>query len=465
MATANPKEVRESAKNTLEYMYRGEGHEHRVQPGDVVHIGGNLFSPNPISPTGDVDLKQMTAEFNRQAALHTGKGSKLFKHYVISLAPGETLEPHQWLEFATAYMQKLGYDNSTKWIAAAHNDTTRDYADLDLDTLHYDKVTGKTFAHDKHGKHVEITGCQHIHIMSCLVKNEPGGALVKTSNDYEKGWSVMREYEKKFGLRQLESPDENFGYNYSKGQIKKYGNRNEAAKHDEAAIIRARFKNLYETEGKPKTISKLVLGLAKRGVFVEVRTNNEGNVCGISYKLDQEGTPISGSRVKSTRFSWGKLISHERIDYNPDRDNRFLGLGDPIQQITLSVRINKRQASRIKKLRAPYRVYRRHDRIWADLTFVNDRNIRNALLFAVAIANMLKMLFQLLEDEIELQSVIFESQRQNYLSQIEVEHNPIETVTYQTLDKAKLFKDLDKDTAAWRENTLVDNIFIFEPNF
>lgn len=467
MATANPKEVRESAKNTLEYMYRGEGHEHSVQPGDVVHIGGNLFSPNPISPTGDVDLKQMTAEFNRQAALHTGKGSKLFKHYVISLAPGETLEPHQWLEFATAYMQKLGYDNSTKWVAAAHNDTTRDYADLDLDNLHYDEATGKTFAHDKHGNHVELTGCQHIHIMSCLVKNEPGSSLVSTSNDYQRGWSVCRHFEDKFGLRQLESPDENFGYNYSKGQIKKYGNRNEAAKHDEAAIIRARFKNLYETEGKPKTIGQLVMELARREVFVAVRTDKTGNICGISYKLGKDGTLISGSKVKSTRFTWHKLLNHERIDYQPERDNRFLGLDNSAYQFSIALRISQQQLRRIKKLSARYRVYQRFNQPWVELSFIRDKKTRDIVLFIVAIMNALRELFQLQKDEIELLE-LFEEKTQLYKSIRELKsvYQPDQQITYSVNEIPEMYFEVEAQTNSWRTDvTLVHDELDNTPSF
>lgn len=424
MATANPKKARESARRTLEYIYRGAGHEHSVQPGDVVHIGGNVFSPSPVSLGGDVELKQILNEFNQQAELHKGKGEKLFKHYVVSLAPDEKLSPAQWLELVNRYMQALGYDNSTKWVAAVHNDSSS----------------------------------QHIHIMSCLVKNEPGGPLVSTSLDYEKGWSVMRRFEEKFGLSKLESPDKNFGHHYTKGQLKQHGNRHEAAKRDQASIIRARFKNLYEIEGKPQTISQLVMGLAKRNVFVVVRTDNTGSICGISYKLGKGGTLISGSRVKATRFTWHKLLNHEGINYQPERDNRFLGLESSTYQISIALRISQQQLMRIKKLSARYRVYQRFNQPWVELSFVLDKKTRDIVLFVIAIINALRELFQLQKDEIELLQLHFEkTQLYNSIHYLESVYQTESQITYSVNDISQLYSEMESETESWRKYVTLEH--------
>lgn len=293
MATHNPKESRLACRPTLEYIYRGEGHEHSVT--QIKHLGGNLFSQNPIvfyeaGNLLDMQLDQMEKEFNAQAALHRGKGEKLYKHYVISLAPNEELSPPQWLEMINEYMRDLGYDSSTKWVAVEHSDSH----------------------------------CKHVHILSCLVKNDRSGSLVKTNNDYEKGWSSMRKYEAKFDLQILQNPDNNFGHNYTKNELKGHCSRADAITHDDASVIRARVKNLFESS-KPKTMKSLVEGLAKRGVAVKLSITENGEIQGINYSLDGIKW-ISGSKVKKSRLTWRALQDKENISYEPMRDDAALGL-------------------------------------------------------------------------------------------------------------------------------------------
>lgn len=315
MATHNPKESRATCESTLEYMYRGENHEHAV--GKILHLGGNLFSPDPILQSLDgvvVNLDQIANELNAQAARHRGKGEDLFKHYVISLAPGEELEDYQWLELITSYMQALGYDNLTKWTAVGHKDTD----------------------------------CNHVHILACRVKNDRYGSLVSTFKDYEKGWPVMRRYENKFGLRQVESPDDSFGKNKSKGQLKFESKNGKNGSLDQAASIRSAFKRLYSDIGKPKNMRELVLGLSKCGVDVSVLTNDANEIGGISYKLKSiNGKWISGSKVKATRFTWAALQKKEGISYDPRRDDPFLRNDDCNYEIYFNLEKVDRHSSMI----------------------------------------------------------------------------------------------------------------------
>ena len=316
MATHNPKESRLACRPTLSYIYRGEGHEHTVSL--VKHLGGNLFSQSPIKldVSGnllDIELDAIENELNAQASLHKGKGEKLFKHYVISLAPNEQLTPPQWLEMIGEYMKDLGYDNSTKWVAVQHSDSA----------------------------------CQHVHILSCLVKNDFGGTLVKTNNDYQAGWARMRKYEEKFGLQQLQNPDQNFGHNYSKGELKGHGSRANAVKHDEASIIRARFKNLFEKE-KPATMKALVEGLAKRGVLVKLSLKNAGDIQGINYSINGKNW-ISGSKVKKSRLTWSALQHKEGISYVPARDDAALGLSGEEIAFEITIRLREQHVVYLMK--------------------------------------------------------------------------------------------------------------------
>lgn len=304
MATHNPKESRRTCESTLAYMYRGDRHEHQV--GTVIHLGGNILAENPIKSIDAetiIDLDEIAAELNYQASLHRGKGEELFKHYVISLSPNEELKDYQWSELINSYMYALGYDSSTKWTAVEHRDSI----------------------------------ARHVHILACRVRNDHGGSLVSTYNDYERGWPIMREFETKFGLRKVENPADSFGKNKSKAQIKSDLKSINSKSQDDAVRIRAAFKMLYSEIGKPKTMRDLVVGLSKCGVNVKVAFDKNGSINGINYKMKDGKNWISGSKVKSTRFTWTALQKKEGINYNPNRDDVFLMPQEGVIEISLRV--------------------------------------------------------------------------------------------------------------------------------
>jgi hypothetical protein len=358
MATHNPKEARLACRPTLNYIYRGEGHEHTVSL--VKHLGGNLFAQNPIKLDAignllDIELDAMEKGFNSQAQLHRGKGEKLFKHYVISLAPGEELTAPQWLEFINAYMKDLGYDSSTKWVAVQHSDSA----------------------------------CQHVHILSCLVRNDIGGTLVKTGNDYAAGWASMRKYEEKFGLQQLVNPDQGFGHNYTKGELKGFGSRANAVKHDDAAIIRARFKSLFESR-KPSIMTELVEGLSKRGVHVKLSLKEDGGIQGINYSLDGHKW-ISGTKVKKSRLTWQALQQKEGINYNPARDNAALGLGSQEIEFEITLRLREQHFTYFMK-QMNFIISKRREEEWLNLRFrARNENFQKAVILLLLM--MLSLIF------------------------------------------------------------------------
>ncbi|MBR9867126.1 MAG: relaxase/mobilization nuclease domain-containing protein [Oceanospirillales bacterium] len=279
----------------LNYVYRGDNHEHEVVM--VRHLGGNIFSGDPFTrdrETGlvtGVDVSQIQAEMEAQASMHAGKGEKLYGHYVLSLASGESLTESQWLHAVTEYMEAMGYDSSTKWTAAIHDDS----------------------------------GNQHVHLVTCRVKNKPNYPLVNDSNDYEKGFTTIRELEDRFGLQRVESPDQNWGKEYTKCEIKAGADRSASDEDvDDAVIIRRRFNDIWKN--KPATMPDLIDALKQRGIETNIRTNKQGDPTGINYRVRGRKAWISGSKVKSTRTTWGKLISKEGINYKPWRDNPALGL-------------------------------------------------------------------------------------------------------------------------------------------
>lgn len=384
MATANPKEARASSKATVLYVYRGNGHEHPVDAENVIHLGGNITS-NPsrtnIDGSSYFELDNMISELEDWGALNKN-AQKCFKHYVISISNTDfgKVSHSDWLILANQYMQALGFGNDTKWTCALHNDTSLN---------HQSNLTGKN-------------GGQHIHIIACLTQATLQGELVKTSKDYEKGWPIMRAFEENHDLVKLASPGDidDFGINYTKSQIKSNGSRTECIKNDWGAIIRAKIKNLYEAEGKPETIQQFALGLAKRNVFLEAVKNSDGSIRGLNYQVigfKKNGkvfnSPlISGSKVKGTRFTWSKLQQKEGMNYNSDRDDKYIGLAPVPQKLTASIKINKSQMRAIKMIGTRFKA-RKGSGGHIDLSFCRTKDERTMALLVKAIMDLLDELF------------------------------------------------------------------------
>jgi hypothetical protein len=374
----NPTEARPASGGTLKYMYRGDDHEHSLngfngQPG-VIHIGGNIFSVDPIShdENGDriVDISEMEAEFDQAAALNNREAEKKFKHYIISIEKGAQLNESQWLMVATEYLQSLSFDFSHKWTACIHNDSEGE--------------------------------CQHIHILASLVSTIPAQNLVSTSNDYAKGWPTMRKFEKQFGLQELASPgtEKDFGFNFTKNQIKGHGSREACLENDWGAIIRARIQNLYQTDGKPNTIKEFALGLARRNISLQAVKNNDGSIRGINYQVlgfkkngkKMDSPLISGSNVKGTRFTWNKLQKKEGMNYNSERDDKFIGLSPAPQKLTASIKINKSQMRAIKMMGTRFKA-RRGSSGHIDLSFCRTKGEKTMALLIKAIMDLLNEMF------------------------------------------------------------------------
>ncbi|NQY87952.1 MAG: hypothetical protein HRT51_09420 [Colwellia sp.] len=403
MSTANPKESRPSVGPTTIYVYRGEGHEHPVNANNVIHLGGNILS-NPLIVNDDgskhFELDEMIEEMEMWGNLNK-TAEKKFKHYIISIAPEDTgkVSTSDWMTLINEYMGTIGYGPDTKWTSALHNDTTIGHAS------------------NEKGKN----GGQHAHIISCLVQASKGNTLVKTSLDYEKGWPVMRAFEKRHNLRIVATPgsEDDFGFNFTKGQMKGHGSRQACLDNDWGAIIRARIKNLYETDGKPKTIKEFALGLAKRNISLQAVNNEDGSIRGVNYQVlgfKKDGKVIdspliSGSNVKGTRFTWNKLQKNEGMNYNSKRDDKFIGLSPAPQKLIASIKINKSQMRAIKMMGTKFKAGRTSGG-HIDLSFCRTKHERTMALLVKAIMDLLSELFTGYDVEI-FEYTIYESIGQN----------------------------------------------------
>lgn len=255
----------------------------------IRHIGGNICCKSPLIYDANnkiigANIEKMNEKMLLQSKRHLGKGKMFCSHYILSLTESEKLDDLTWLEIATEYMEKMGYDKTTVWTSALHQDTDN----------------------------------EHLHIVACRVKGD--GKLVKDSNEYEMSCNAVRDIEKKFGLVRCANFDETFtkqenNFIDNKRRMKGYV--------DHAKTIRAKIKSLYD-EKKPSTMTEFVMGLKKHGVYVTIVADDNKPV-GIKYSIDNEKW-LSGSNIKKTRFTWANLEKVEKISYEPWRDNYALGL-------------------------------------------------------------------------------------------------------------------------------------------
>lgn len=271
----------------------------------VEFIGGNLISSNPyyeFSEAGErkvfVDPEPIIEEFESHTDMYKGDSDKLCAHYILSLAPGEKLSSQDWLVVVNDYMQGLGYDNSTKFVAVVHRDTDK----------------------------------EHVHIVASrvrLVERDPGsqraalGAhfqLVPDSNDRHKGMAAARDIEHKY---ELSTPKTD---GWSK-ELPRYAD----PEKDQAHIIRGISKDVFKAPNRPRSMSQLVDRFGEKGIQIRVSEKN-GTIQGISYRLDhRDARWISGSTVMSTKLTWNAL-QRFGVSYSPHRDNAKLGLGLEVAQ-------------------------------------------------------------------------------------------------------------------------------------
>ena len=266
----------------------------------VEYVGGNVVSGDPyvrVDVNGEkkvfIDVEPIIAEFERSASAYKGSQEKVCGHYVLSLKKGETLSKDEWLFAIHNYMHKLGYDETTKYVAVIHR--------------------------DKPEEHVHIVTSRVRVVERSMSGNRPElGAnfqLVPTSNDYRKGMDVARSIEAEHGLATPVtdgwSKETKPGFDPDK---------------DQARIIRVIAKDIFK-QNKLRTMSVLVNVFASRGIQIKVVDNSRGEIQGIKYKLDRDdGRWIPGSRVMD-KMSWPGLQQEMRVSYVQSRDDFRLGRG------------------------------------------------------------------------------------------------------------------------------------------
>ncbi|MGW7233008.1 relaxase/mobilization nuclease domain-containing protein [Pseudomonas fulva] len=258
-----------SSKVRVEYVF-GKGHDHKC---DLVEfVGGNVFSSTPEELIEELD----TPCHLRKAV--TGKESgKCHTHYMLSLAPGETLHVHQWRKVLYKTMTALGYTEDHKFFGELHNNTNH----------------------------------QHMHICGNRISMRDY-ELLSESNDYKILMQACREIELEYGLHIVPMPRETFGVNLTREEVEASEKTGQVAwKHKLIARVATALERTQEKGGSMIDFIKL---LNRAEIGVELTTDKSGNPTGISYKF--EGKSISGRALKRSRFTWQNLITREGIHYD-----------------------------------------------------------------------------------------------------------------------------------------------------
>lgn len=253
----------------VKYVF-GQSHEHKCE--HVELVGGNV-----ISSTLEDLIEEMDAPCHlRQSA--TGKDTgKCHMHYMLSLAPGETLQAHQWREILFKTMTALGYTEDHKFFGELHHDTDH----------------------------------QHMHILANRISMRDY-KLLSESNDYEVLMNVCREIEQDYGLRVVPMPHETFGVNLTREEVEASQKSGEVAwKHKLIARVATAIERTNESNGN---MLDFIKSLKKAEIGVELTTDKTGKPTGISYKF--EGKAISGRALKRPRFTWQNLTNREGIHYD-----------------------------------------------------------------------------------------------------------------------------------------------------
>jgi hypothetical protein len=148
---------------------------------EAQYIGGNMANSTP---------RALAREFGR-APLTTVRVQRPVAHISLSPSPDEELSDAQALDFAMAYMDKIGFADC-QWVMVRHADTQTE--------------DGKPRP--------------HFHIVANRVK-QTDYKVVRDWRDYRRSEIAIRELEKEFGLIQVQPSWEYDRTAPSTGQLKK----------------------------------------------------------------------------------------------------------------------------------------------------------------------------------------------------------------------------------------------------
>ena len=244
---------------------------------EAKRVGGNMVGQTP---------RALAREF-RAIASHNRRVQRPVAHISLSPSPNEELSDLKALDFAIAYMDKIGFAEC-QWVMVKHTDTKTDDG---LPRPHFHLVANR----------VKITDYK----------------VVRDWRDYRRSEVAIRELEQEFGLIQVQPSWEYNRTAPSTGQFqktKREGATDEPVKVQlQQAIDTAALDNL--------TMPELIRKLKDKGVKANVQFQSTGRVQGLTYEMD--GITFSGTKLGKA-YTFPGLQKYRGVSYEPERDAKLL---------------------------------------------------------------------------------------------------------------------------------------------
>jgi hypothetical protein len=244
---------------------------------DAQYVGGNMASSTP---------RGLASEF-RAIALHNRRVQRPVAHISLSPSPDEELSDLKALDFAQAYMDRIGFADC-QWVLVRHADTQTDDGKLR----------------------------PHFHIVANRVK-QTDYKVVTAWKDYRRSEMAIRELEKEFGLLQVQPSWEYERTSPSTGQLKKALREQSALEPVKIQLQKAIDAAALDNPTMPELIQKL----KRKGVKAQVHFQSTGRVQGLTYSIDE--ITFSGTKLGKA-YTFPGLQKYRGVTYEPDRDAELL---------------------------------------------------------------------------------------------------------------------------------------------
>src|SRR4028119_1395288 len=244
---------------------------------EAQYIGGNMSSSTP---------RALACEF-RACASHNRRVQRPVAHISLSPSPEEELSDAIALNFAIAYMDKIGF-SECQWVLVKHTDTQTD--------------DGKPRP--------------HFHIVANRVK-QTDYKVVRDWRDYRRSEVAIRELEKEFGLIEVQPSWEYERTAPSTGQLKKALREQSALEPVKIQLQKAIDAAALDSPTMPKLIQKL----KRKGVKAQVHFQSTGRVQGLTYEMD--GITFSGTKLGKA-YTFPGLQKYRGVTYESARDAELL---------------------------------------------------------------------------------------------------------------------------------------------
>jgi len=220
-------------------------------------LGGSMRGENP---------RALAREFGDWRALNEDVTKPVF-HCSLSAAPEDEITAQRWLDIASEFVKRMGYESSP-WVAIRHHDTAID----------------------------------HVHIVASRIDND--GRYVPNHQEKKRSQAVCRELERDYDLRQLRSPS-----------------RRAAPTRDDVAVfertgsvtVKARLQEHVDLAARDRPgMGEFVQRLEAQGIEVRANIAANGRVSGISFAYD--GVACKGSDL-CRGYSWRQHQESAGISY------------------------------------------------------------------------------------------------------------------------------------------------------